>query len=123
MKVCALTLPLTLPLLPPDAGNDVALAARRCSLICISMLAIPQRPWLALLQDLARLPCLLLKRPHTAAQAAPGGETHAPIYCSPAVQLHDQLAAAVVIHKLELANVSYRRQNALVTVISAWMCI
>lgn len=45
----------------------------------------------------------------------PRGETHAPVQCSPAVQLHDQLAAAVVVHKLELADVPCRRQNALLT--------
>ena len=44
------------------------------------------------------------------------GWTACAVRCSPAVQLHHQLAAAVVVHKLKLADVPYRRQNALVTV-------
>jgi hypothetical protein len=53
----------------------------------------------------------------------PRGEMHEPARCSPAVELHDQLAAAVVVHKLKLANVSYRRQNALITMSPAWTCV
>ena len=119
VKVCAQTLPLQLPLplllLSPDAGDDVALAAGRHSLTSMCMLPLSLPPWLAELQHLARLHCLLLERPYAATHAAPGGKLHAPVQCSPAVQLHDQLAAAVVVNKLELADVPCRRRNALLT--------